>query len=163
MTRLSLIKRKPKKTSLSALKKKAWKLCSLVIRQKKADHRGFVTCVSCGKVDHWKNMQTGHFMPKSLGLCFYFLEKNLNVQCETCNIWKKEAAMIRYTIYMQETYGPNIVEELEAYGRDNKGMKLYAADYEQMIEEYQSRLSVIERAQKWNLPYVPCYSDEEAV
>jgi hypothetical protein len=144
MTRLNLIKRKPKKTSLSSLKKKAWSLFSEVIRRGHADHRGMVKCVSCPSWMHWKESHAAHFIPKSRGLVYYFLEKNVHPGCPKCNLFQKEMHKINYTMFMIEKYGPGIVEELEALSKTPA--KFYKSDYEQMIATYKQRLSELEHA-----------------
>ncbi len=142
MTRINL-KKRPKSKGLAKLKKQAWKLFSEYIRRKYADHRDMVTCVSCPTTLHWKEMQAAHFIPKSRGLVYYFLEKNVRPACASCNMFKKEMHMINFTITMQQIYGPNIVEELEALSMTPA--KYTRTDYEELIEEYEQRLSELER------------------
>jgi hypothetical protein len=106
-----------------------------------------VGCVSCPTWMHWKESHAAHFVPKSRGLVYYFLEKNVHPACPKCNMFQVEMHMINYTVFMVDKYGPGIVEELEALSKTPA--KLTRFDYEQMIEEYQSRLRVIDRSQKW--------------
>lgn len=152
MTRINF--RKPKikrrKTSLSSLKKKAWTLFSEMIRRKYADHRDMVQCVSCPTWMHWKESHAAHFIPKSRGLVYYFLEKNVHPACPKCNLFQVEMHKINYTVFMVQTYGPGIIEELESLSQTPA--KFSRLDYEQMIEEYKSRLRVIEKSQKWLAP-----------
>lgn len=130
--------RKLRKQSLSCLKKKAWKLFSEWVRRKAADYKETAACVSCGSVIPWKTGDAGHFIPKSRGLVYYFHEKNVHFQCKVCNIWNKEQAKIRYTLYMQNKYGPNIVQELEELSLHPA--KYSRVDYEVMIETFKMRL-----------------------
>ena len=44
-------------------------------------------CYTCGKKDHWKNLQCGHFMSRR----FYSTrwdDKNCQVQCKGCNVFR---------------------------------------------------------------------------
>lgn len=127
-------KKKKRKKSLQSLKHKAWKLFSLWIRQKDADHRGFNYCVSCGKVDHWKSLQAGHFIPKSHGLVYYFHEKNVHPQCERCNIWDKENAKIKYMQFMIDKYGIAVIAELQELKQ--MPVKYSRTDYEELIKKF---------------------------
>lgn len=138
--------KKKKQKSLSSLKKQAWKLFSEWIRRRYASHSGKVVCVTCGAQIHWKEAHSGHFFPKSRGLVYYFDEKNVHVQCVVCNMFRAEQAKIDYTIFMQEKYGPNIVDEMEALSRNP--VKFYRSDYESMIQDYQQRLEMLDRRDK---------------
>ena len=94
-------KKKKKLKTLKSLKAKAWKLFSEWVRRKdiigNRPYEECALCVSCGKLDEWKKLQAGHFIPKSHGLVYYFHEKNVHPQCDYCNIWDKENAKIKYT------------------------------------------------------------------
>lgn len=52
-----------KKPTVGALRKKAWKLFSEVIRRTSADEGGTVSCYTCGKLMHWKDSHAGHAIP----------------------------------------------------------------------------------------------------
>lgn len=104
--------KKKKEKTVGQLKKEAWKIFSLVVRRSAAGKNGLAGCVTCGGVGHWKKLQAGHFVPKSKGLVFWFIRKNVHPQCRACNIFDREWAKIQYTLYMQKRYGMGIVEEL---------------------------------------------------
>lgn len=57
------------------------------IRLSHADEYGIVKCVTCGKYDHWKRMDCGHFIPRT-HLATRFNEVNCAPQCPECNQWK---------------------------------------------------------------------------
>lgn len=42
-------------------------------------------CISCGKVDHYKEMDGGHYMPSDKHLNTQFWEDNVWPQCKYCN------------------------------------------------------------------------------
>lgn len=129
------LKKKPRKKSLAGLKLKAWGVFSKFIRQRGMDENGFNYCISCGELDHWKNLQAGHFLPKSLGLSIYFEERNVWPQCSLCNLtW--QGNQIPYEIALKKRFGESITEELKALQRQPK--KYYPSDYEEMIERYTS-------------------------
>lgn len=125
-----------KKRNLKYWKKKLDRVFSQYIRRRYADELGEVNCVTCGKKDHWKKMQCGHFVPRNI-LSLRFDERNCNVQCYGCNVAKK-GAMDEYALYMVKQYGNGILEELnmEKY----KERKITSEEYQDLIDEYTDKL-----------------------
>lgn len=76
---------KKKVPTKSALRKKLDALFSIYIRTKYADSNGFVTCYTCPKRAHYKEMQNGHFCPRQY-LATRYDERNCRVQCYACNM-----------------------------------------------------------------------------
>lgn len=126
--------------SLPSLKKKLWKIFSEYIRRREADENGFVACISCGKIDHWKNQDAGHYIPKSLGLSVYFEEKSVHSQCRGCNLFR-HGNLSAYAISLRKKYGDGILEELDRI--KNTPVKFSKLDYEEMIEKYKGKLNEI--------------------
>lgn len=113
------------------------------IRLKAADKDGYVSCVTCGVRKHWKEMQGGHFIGRKW-TATKLLEENINPQCPCCN-GPLRGNMIQYTLYMQDTYGREFVEELETLKHQTK--KYTRAEIEEhkqelmeKIREYESTL-----------------------
>lgn len=129
--------RKKRKKSLATLKRELWKIFSIFVRQREIDDNGYVQCISCQKIDHWKNLQAGHFIPKSLGLSIYFEPRNVFQQCSFCNLVKQGNAY-NYALSLQKRFGEGIVEELEAQAKQSK--KYYPWEYEELIEEYKAKI-----------------------
>ena len=78
------MKKKKKLTKLPVLARKAWTLMSLYSRQKDIplwEASGLVNCVTCGKVDHWKNMHAGHWFHASKQSAVTYDHRNIHVQC----------------------------------------------------------------------------------
>lgn len=102
--------------------KTVWDKCSKYNRLKLADGNGYVACVSCGKVDHYKNMDAGHFIPKKKGKTVYFLPENIWPQCTGCNrpysSSDAERVKIAYTLWMVKTFGQDEVERLQKLSRE---------------------------------------------
>jgi hypothetical protein len=122
-------------------KKRLWALVSEYVRRKAADHAGNATCVSCGSVAHWKKVHAGHYIAKSLGNAIYFDERNVNVQCVACNLWR-HGNLAPYALYLLKTYGPRILDELDALRRTET--QLREPWYLEQIELYKSKLSALE-------------------
>ena len=99
------------KAKISTLQTKADWLASQYIRQKFADHAGYVTCVSCGKVLHWREAHCAHFIERGKKATRW-LEENLMVACPGCNVYRKEFHLREYTIAMIDLHGRKFVDEL---------------------------------------------------
>jgi len=102
--------KKSKKSAKSIYKKlynECWKLMSLWVRTREASSSGYVNCVSCGKLDHYKNMQAGHYFHGKLD----FDGININVQCPQCNKWKS-GNLAYYTQYLLGRYGQKAMKDL---------------------------------------------------
>ncbi len=114
--------RKVKKKTVSQLKKIADKYFSLWIRER--DKK----CCCCGSI---MNLQCGHYISRSwMALRYYF--KNAHAQCVGCNIFKS-GNMFEYTKFMIRTYGPGIIEELDAL---KKPYQMKTKELEEIIERY---------------------------
>lgn len=98
--------------SIQQLKKEADRWCSEWIRRKDADREGYCFCFTCGKRDHYKRMQAGHYISRVYGNTRYY-EPNLKVQCPACNIFKY-GNMEEYAIRL-ERETPGILEKLHKY------------------------------------------------
>lgn len=127
------------------LKQQAWKLLSQIIRQDAADHRGMCQCFTCDEWDHWKSMQAGHGIGGRHNAVLLD-EDILRVQCVACNIFKRG----NYTIFTTKLIKENGLEWWDNKLAESRLMKKYTrAELIEKIEEYKSRLSVIERSKKW--------------
>ena len=133
-----------KKKSIGPLKKKLWELTSEYVRRSAADDEGYCKCVTCGIRKYWKGdgMQAGHFIPKALGTAIYFDLRNIHVQCHRCNI-NLGSNGPEYFRFMQERYGDEVIENLRALSRTT--LKLYASDYEEMIEDMKEKLNALDK------------------
>tara|TARA_S200002703_G_C3708212_1_gene217540 strand:+ start:115 stop:492 length:378 start_codon:yes stop_codon:yes gene_type:complete len=76
-----------RKKSRKSLIKKLDTVFSEYIRRRTADHKGIVECFTCGKKDHWKKMQCGHFQSRK-HYSTRWNEDNCQVQCVGCNMFK---------------------------------------------------------------------------
>ena len=122
--------KKPKKQSLPALIRKADDITSLYIRQKYADANGYVKCVSCDTVLHWKEMHCAHFIVRGKKATRW-LEENLHPACCSCNSFRKEHHVREYTLFMTDFYGREFVDEL----REMEKRVLSASQVRQLAEE----------------------------
>ena len=76
----------PKKPTRKGLIKKLDNVFSEYIRRRYAKN-DIATCVTCGKKDHWKKLQAGHFMSRK-HYATRWDEDNVEVQCSACNVFR---------------------------------------------------------------------------
>lgn len=129
-----------KKITLAKLKDKAWSAYSKHVRASNANLDGFVECITCGKANHWKKMQAGHFISGRSGRVL-FAEKNVHPQCYACNVilssnWDS------YFKFMEETYGMKTIRALMKLKDLDKSSPLSSSDIwnkcEEIIKKYGS-------------------------
>ena len=121
----------PKKLTRSKLVKKLDTVFSQYIRLKDSKD-GIGTCITCGKQDHIKNLQAGHFQSRK----FYSIrwdERNVKIQCSGCNIFRY-GEQFKFSLYL----GNKLSEELLAESRVIR--KFTNVELEEMIQKYSQRL-----------------------
>lgn len=121
---------------------KALRLMQQLVRMKAADDQGMVTCVSCGKVQHYKEADAGHFIPKGASSRWALEETNIHPQCKGCNGFgmRYGSAAQNYTVYMIDMYGKDYVEHM--LETKNQVHKLYKADYDDIITECRKQIKM---------------------
>jgi hypothetical protein len=141
--------KKPKKRqkSMAALVEDTAKLLQRLVRLKASDSNGFCQCVTCGKVDHYKNMQGGHFIERRK-TSVKLIEENVNPQCEYCNQWgmKQASTVLIYNDWMIQMHGTDFVDDLKRQSRQvrkySRGeVEDMAADFKARIQEQELRLT----------------------
>ena len=131
-----LKKSKIKRFNQKKFLKDLWTLWSMYIRSKDADHRGYVSCFTCGFTAHWKEMDAGHYWHSVLD----FDERNINVQCRACNRYKG-GNLQNYSLALIRKHGSNVLDELAAARKEYQ--KTYRYDiiklkalYEELKKKY---------------------------
>ena len=122
-----------KKISRSKLVKKLDTVFSQYIRLKDADNE-IATCFTCGKKDHWKKLQNGHFQSRK-HYATRWDEQNCQVQCAGCNVFKYGEQFL-FGKYLDEKYGDGISEEL--YYKAKQIVKFADYELEEMILKYKN-------------------------
>ena len=127
------------------LRAKALKSLQKLSRISAADEWGYCKCVSCGKLDHYKNMDGGHFIPKGSSSRWALEESNVNPQCKGCNGFSMKHGSVeaQYTLWMIDWVGKDQVEYMLA--TKNDPVKFYAADYREMIADWSEQIKAHER------------------
>ena len=88
-------------------------LLQKIVRMKAAVYlkSAYIQCVTCGKIDHWKNQQGGHFISRTW-TATKILEENIHPQCCSCNNYRAERIADDYFRFMVDTYGYDFVSEM---------------------------------------------------
>ena len=126
-----MAKRKP---SRSHLVKKLDTVFSQYIRRRYATN-DIAECVTCGKRDHWKKMDAGHFMSRK-HYSTRWDEDNVQVQCKSCNLYN-QGEQYKYSIFL----GDQKSEEL--YMKSKQTVKISNFELEELIEIYQQKLAAL--------------------
>lgn len=122
-------------TERARLIRKADSVFSIYIRRK--DSIGNVArCVTCGKQDHYKSMQNGHYVSRRK-MSLRYDEMNCNVQCPNCNM-NLGGNLANYRKYLIEKYGVGRVEALEIRGKMSG--KITTVEIEHVISKYENLL-----------------------
>lgn len=129
--------------SINRLSNDAAELLQKIVRLKAADENGYCKCWSCGTVDHWKNMQGGHYIQRGK-IYTRLVEENIHPQCRGCNGFgmKFGSAAQQYTLAMVDYYGREFVDELIA--SKDKIRKHTRTELEDLIKELKSQVKELE-------------------
>lgn len=122
-----------KKVSRSKLVKKLDTIFSQYIRLKNSvDEKA--TCFTCGKVDHWKKLQNGHFQSRK-HYSTRWDEVNCQVQCAGCNVFKY-GEQYKFSVNLDAKYGQGTAEDLSI--KAQQIIKLSNFEIEDMIKKYKN-------------------------
>ena len=118
------------------LKQEAATLLQKLVRMKYATNEGFCECVTCNKVQHWKEMDGGHFVSRGHNSTL-LVEENIHPQCKGCNGYRK-GNIDSYSLFMIDTYGLDAMRELIASKHHPR--KFTAIELQDLIAEYKCRI-----------------------
>jgi Bacteriophage Lambda NinG protein len=131
--------KKPRKphgvVTVKSLKEEVWDLFSEYVRRSESDEHGYCKCVTCGKIDHWKDMQAGHFIHGTL----FIIPELVHVQCRHCNGFKAGNAIL-YKEFMLTKYGQKTLDKLEFLAKRRHSFTIFELEqykklYKQKLEE----------------------------
>jgi len=127
--------------SIAKLVDEAAVLMQKLVRMKAANDDGYVTCVTCGVVKHWKEMQGAHFISRRW-TATKILEENIHPCCPCCN-GPLRGNLQNYTLYMIDTYGREFVDELLLLKHDSR--KYYRNEVEEIKKELRGQIAELEK------------------
>ena len=120
-----------KKLTRSKLIKKLDTIFSQYIRQKNSIDE-ISTCFTCGKQDHWKKLQNGHFQSRR-HYSTRWDEINCQVQCAGCNVFKYGEQYV-FGSKLDSKFGSGTSRRLHIKAQEI--VKLSDNDIEEMIKRY---------------------------
>ena len=122
------------KKPISKLKKELDKWFSLYIRLREATLQGVAQCFTCGKIDHYKKLQCGHFQSRRHHATRWN-EWNCQVQCVKCNMFK-QGEQWKFGLNINAKYGDGTSKELEFLAQTS--IKKMRVEYEEDIRYYKT-------------------------
>ena len=130
---------KPENQKPKALKAKAWKLMSEIVRRKYAVD-GYVNCFTCDKSMEWRDSQAGHGIGGRTNYLLFECEECIRPQCKSCNVFKGGMYHVfipkLIELYGLETYQDWVIENRRPH-------KYTKGDYVELVDELQARLDAI--------------------
>ncbi len=132
------IPKSKKKPSRSKLVKKLDAVFSQYIRLKNSVD-GYATCFTCGKKDHWKKLQNGHFQSRK-HYATRWDEQNCQVQCAGCNVFRYGEQFL-FAKYLDERFYTGLSDEL--YFKAKQIVKFTNTEIEDMIIKYKNLINSI--------------------
>ena len=125
-----------KKPNRKLLVKKLDTIFSEYIRRRYAKN-DIAECVTCGKKDHWKKLQAGHFMSRK-HYSTRWDERNVEVQCQGCNVWRY-GEQYKFSLHL----GNELADELLIKSRQIE--KFSNADLVMMYETYKQKVKDLDK------------------
>jgi hypothetical protein len=128
-----------KKPSRKNIVKKLDNAFSQYIRLRYADAHGTTECYTCGKKDHWKKLQCGHFMSRK-HYATRWDDTNCQVQCSACNVFRYGEQYI-FGTNLDNDYGSGTADSLHLASRQivkfsNDDLLEKLDYYKQKIEDF---------------------------
>ena len=119
-----------KKLTRSKLVKKLDAVFSQYIRLSASDKDGNCTCVTCGKVAHWKGegQQSGHFQSRR-HYATRWDEDNVKVQCSSCNVFRY-GEQYKFSLYLGKKLSQELLDKSRII------TKFTSYELEEMLEHY---------------------------
>jgi len=121
-----------KKSTRKRLIDKLDKIFSQYIRLRESKNHNS-ECFTCGKVDHWKKLQNGHFMSRK-HLSTRWDETNCQVQCAGCNVFRY-GEQYKFSVGLNVKYGDGTADAMLQKSRQT--LKIDNAELEAKIKYYQ--------------------------
>lgn len=122
-----------KKPTRSKIVKRLDSEFSKYIRNRKSVS-GIAECYTCGKKDHWKNLQAGHFQSRRHYSTRWDIT-NVQVQCAGCNIFRS-GEQYKFSRQLDKDYGLGTSDEL--HSKASQTVKFSNQDLLDMLEYYKS-------------------------
>lgn len=141
--------KKPKRKTISQLKKDFWKVFSLYIRMRDAlKTTGDINngkCITCGRLVPIKKADAGHFISRRYNGTL-FDETNVHLQCKKCNAFGGILIEKEYRKQIVKKYGEGYDIQLEERAMEIK--KFTPSELETLIDTYKSKIEALKEGNK---------------
>lgn len=124
------------KVSLPKLKKELDRVFSISIRTHRVDDNGATRCVTCNRLDHWKNMDAGHYVPRQ-DMATRWDPWNVWPQCKPCNGFRGGEPE-KMAAYIDRVYGEGAAAKLRE--KSKTAFKLQRYWLESQIHWYKTQI-----------------------
>ena len=121
----------PRKVSRKNLIKKLDTIFSQYIRLRNTKNE-MAKCVTCGKEDHWKRMQAGHFIGRK-HYATRWDKQNVQVQCVACNVYRY-GEQYKFGKWLDQNLGFGTTDEL--YNKSLNIVKFTDDEIKNQIDYY---------------------------
>ena len=127
-----------KKTQRKKLVGKLDKVFSIYIRLREAKNE-IAECFTCGKQDHYKKLQNGHFQSRK-HYSTRWDEINCQVQCAGCNVFRY-GEQYKFSVNLDFKYGKGTAEAMHLKSNqtvklDNYDLEVLITKYDNLVKEY---------------------------
>jgi len=123
-----------KKSTRGKVVKELDRVFSLHVRQRNMDENQNVSCYTCGRSNHYKKMQCGHFMTRAR-YSTRWDEVNCQTQCYGCNVMQ-QGKQYEFGLNLDKEFGVGVSENL--YRKSMQTVKFMTYELEEKIEHYKS-------------------------
>lgn len=114
----------------------AWDAFSLYVRVRDAaPFTGIVTCCTCGRAKHYKEVDAGHFIPWNKGNATKYHEQNVHGQCKACNGFE-QGSQSAYSKFLDKKYGPGTADRLMILSKQTR--KLWPFELEALKKHWKA-------------------------
>lgn len=128
-----------KKISRKNIIKRLDNVFSEFIRLRYANAHGIAKCYTCGKEDHWKKLQCGHFQSRK-HYSTRWEELNCQVQCSACNVFRY-GEQYKFGINLDKEFGEGTAEFLNKKSKEI--VKFSNQELLEKIEYYKKRVKLL--------------------
>ena len=112
---------------------------SWFVRLRDADSKGMVTCITCGKREHWTTCDAGHFISRKY-VAARWMGINVHAQCKGCNMQSGGQQWL-YSKALERMYGKGVYDEI--YEIATTGKRPTNDRLKDWIEYYEAKVAAI--------------------
>jgi hypothetical protein len=116
-----------------------WRWFSIYIRLRDCDKNGYCRCITTGKIDHWKNMDAGHFISRRHKATKYD-ERNVYAQSRGSNRFN-QGEQFKFGLAIDKIHGKGTAELLLA--KSKLPYKELEIERKMRLEEYKKTARIL--------------------